>query len=170
MLSGLKIKQQLTESFFKHFHGLFALLIGPSHHRRAQMHNMTPHPPTRVMRWAAKYQWVIQLPDSAASVPCISTSTTLAASVDSGACSKVSARMLEICESDEPREDAPPPPKKRIVKMDPKDADINLLAVTADPEDAAVEQECPTYLIGSQARDNPQRPWLTTSSDRPIHY
>ena len=57
-------------------------------------------------------------------------SAPLAASVDSGACSKVSRTMLEDCESDEPMEDAPPPPKKPIVKMDAKDADINLLAVT----------------------------------------
>ena len=78
--------------------------------------------------------------------------------------------MLEVCESDEPREDAPSPPKKQLVKMDANDADINLLAVTGDPGDVAVEQERPTYLIGSQTRDNPQRPWLTTSSDRPVHY
>ena len=38
--------------------------------------------------------------------------------------------MLEDCESYEPMEDAPPPPKKRIVKMDANVDDINLLAVT----------------------------------------
>ena len=55
--------------------------------------------------------------------------------------------MLEDCESDEPIEDAPPPRKKQDVKMDAKDADINLLAMTdlsqckkKDPGDVAVEQ------------------------------
>ena len=87
-------------------------------------------------------------PDSAASVPLINTLTTLAASVDSGACSKVSRTGLEDCESSgEPMEDAPPPRKKQTTKMDAKDADINLLAMTdlsqckKDPGDVAVEKE-----------------------------
>ena len=91
--------------------------------------------------------------------------------------------MLEDCESDEPIEDAPPPRKKQDVKMDAKDADINLSAMTdlsqckKDPGDIAVEKELPKYIIGvwqklkkpdpgggffrcSQTRDNPQRPSL----------
>ena len=68
--------------------------------------------------------------------------------------------MLEDCESYEPIEDAPPPPKKHIVKMDAKDAHINLLGGTAlsqckkDPGDV--------YPRCSMARYNPQRPWLTS--------
>ena len=100
-------------------------------------------------------------PDSAASVPLINTLTTLAASVDSGACSKVSRTGLEDCESSgEPMEDAPPPRKKQTTKMDAKDADINLLAMTdlsqctKDPGDV--------YPRCSMARYNPQRPWLTS--------
>ena len=72
----------------------------------------------------------------------------------------MSRTMLEDCESDEPMEGAPPPPKKPIVKMDAKDADINLLAMTdlsqctKDPGDV--------YPRCSMARYNPQRPWLTS--------
>ena len=60
--------------------------------------------------------------------------------------------MLEDWESDESMEDAPPPRKKHNVKMDAKDADINLLAMTdlsqckKDPGDIAVEKELPKYI------------------------
>ena len=55
---------------------------------------------------------------------------TLAASVESGASSKVSRTMLEDCETDDPTEDAQPPQKKLNVMTDAKDADINELAMT----------------------------------------
>ena len=83
-------------------------------------------------------------------------------------------------------EDGPPPQKKQDVKMDAKDADINLSAMTdlsqckKDPGDIAVEKELQKCIIVgvwqklkkpdpgggffrcSQTRDNPQRPWLTS--------
>ena len=67
--------------------------------------------------------------------------------------------MLEDCESDESMEDAPPPRKKHNVKMDAKDADINLLAMT----DLSQCKKDPGHVYArcSLARYNPQRPWLT---------
>ena len=94
-----------------------------------------PCPPPRLPQYITAPQQLSQLPPAmahshtppAASVPLDSPpdSPASAASVDSGACSKVSRTMLEDCESDESMEDAPPPRKKLNVMMDAKDADIN---------------------------------------------
>ena len=94
-----------------------------------------------------------------ASVQIINAWETQAASVESGASSKVSRTMLEDCETDDPTEDAQPPQKKLNVMTDAKDADINELAMT----DLSLSQQDPgdVYARCSLARYNPQRPWLT---------
>ena len=94
-----------------------------------------PCPPPRLPQYITAPQQLSQLPPAmahshtppAASAPLDSPpdSAASAASVDSGACSKVSRTMLEDCESDESLEDAPPLWKKQNTRMDVKDPDIN---------------------------------------------
>ena len=104
-------------------------------HDKENYRYLHPCPPPRLPQYITAPQQLSQLPPAmahshtppAASAPLDSPpdSAASAASVDSGACSKVSRTMLEDCESDESLEDAPPLWKKQNTRMDVKDADIN---------------------------------------------